>query len=104
MLNRIVLSLASIGTCIVLAYAHLLQWWQTKDRISPKDYPEVDNVHFFTTEMVLSQTGLFGFGALFLVTGVLAAVFSILGKWKGVFLCFVAAMILIWIRIAVGMR
>lgn len=104
MINRIFLSLASIGASLVLAYAHLSQWWiSSKETNSPKP-TQADSIHFYTGEMVLSPNALLTFGILFLLIGISSLVFSILGKWKGVFLCFVVAMILIWIRISAGIR
>jgi hypothetical protein len=104
MLNRIFLSLASIGTSLVLAYAHLSQWWIRGDESHSPNPTPVDNIHFYTGEMVLSPNALLGFGVLFLFVGISSLVCSILSKWKGVFLCFVVAMILIWIRISAGIR
>lgn len=104
MLNRIFLSLASIGTSLVLAYAHLYQWWISGEETETKTASSLDNIHFHADGMVLSPNALLGFGIVFLLIGISSLVCSIFGKWKGVFICFVAAMILIWIRISAGIR
>lgn len=104
MLNRIFLSLASIGTTLVLAYAHLSQWWISADESESSNPTPVDSIHFYTGEMILSPNALLGFGVLFFLLGICSLVFSILKKWKVVFFSFVAAMILIWIRIMAGIR
>lgn len=89
---------------MVLAYAHLSQWWISGEETEAKNSSSLDNIHFHADGMILSPNALLSFGIVFFLIGIFSLVCSILGKWKGVFICFVAAMILIWIRISVGIR
>jgi len=102
MLNRIFLSLASIGTSLVLAYAHLSQWWRSGEETTTPT--PLDSIHFYAGEMILSPNALLGFGLIFLLVGICSVVFTFLKKGKWVFFCFVATMILIWVRLAAGIR
>lgn len=104
MLNRIFLSLASIGVSLVLAYAHLSQWWLSREETVKAKPIKIDNIHFHAGEMVLSSDSLLVFGVLFLLVGICSVVVTLLRKWNIVFFCFVAAMVLIWIRITAGIQ
>jgi len=89
---------------MVLAYAHLSQWWLSGEESNRPNPTQMDSIHFYTGEMVLSPNNLLGFGVLFLLVGICSVVFAFLKKWNVLFFCFVAAMILIWIRLAAGIR
>jgi hypothetical protein len=101
MINRIIIALASILSSGVLAYAHLLKYWEIK---TEKETPFSVNIHINTTLPVLDDTVVLVFGLLFLTLFFASLVFAIKGKTKTTFACFVGVMLLIWIRLWAGAR
>lgn len=101
MINRLIISLASILSSMVLAYAHLKEWWKIRSGLqSDSDIPQ--SIHILSKTSLISPQATLVFGLLFLVIGLLSIIFSWLKYWHMVFFCFVAAMLTIWARIMVG--
>lgn len=102
MINRLIISLASILSSLVLAYAHLREGWKMRSGLDSDNTEIPENIHILSPTGVISETAAFVFGFLFLVIGLLSLIFSLLKYWHAVFFCFVAAMLAIWIRVMVG--
>ncbi|MFC4870070.1 hypothetical protein [Negadavirga shengliensis] len=102
MINRLIISLASILSSLVLAYAHLKEGWKIRNGLDPDNAEIPENIHILSTTGVITETAAFVFGFLFLIIGLLAILFSWLKYWHAVFFCFVAAMLAIWVRVMVG--
>ena len=99
MINRIIIALASILSSGVLAYAHLMLYWQIH---SGKPQPTAGVAHFHSSLPVLKDGTILTFGLLFFALFCASLTCTIKGKHKITFACFVGVMVLIWVRLWVG--
>lgn len=100
MINRLFLSFAAILTNLVLAYAHLRVYVDT--RKGDIETPPQGIVHVNSSEQVLTPILTLSFGIAFSALSVLAIYFSSRSMHKAVFITLVACLMLIWVRLWAG--
>jgi hypothetical protein len=99
MVNRIIIALASILSSGILAYAHLVLYWEIH---SGKVRPTEGIAHIHASLPILKDGALLTFGLLFFTLFCASLIFTIKGRLKFLFACFVCVMVLIWVRIWAG--
>ncbi|WP_114751755.1 hypothetical protein [Pleomorphovibrio marinus] len=99
MVNRIIIAFASILSSGVLAYAHLMLYWQIQ---SGNIQPTEEIAHIQSSLPVLERGQLLTFGLLFFGLCCASLVLTFLKKHKTTFACFVVTMLLIWVRMWAG--
>ncbi len=99
MVNRIFIAVASILSSGVLAYAHLMLYWEIQ---SGKVRPTEGIAQIHASLPLLKDGQVLGFGLLFFGLFCASMVFTLTKKNMATFACFVLIMLFIWVRMWMG--